>query len=124
MSPTITHSGSTQEIKTEPIPAKRLESEQETTPQTQEEQPLYASEWIANEWTQNDWGMNCCGWGMPMPMYRGENMPGAQTKGSYKGGKSPEAWTNLWVFHGGKAYAKSDWATKTNERPVANKCLY
>ena len=33
-SPTITHSDSTQEIKTEPITAKRLESEQETTPQT------------------------------------------------------------------------------------------
>ena len=46
-------------------------------------------------------------------------MPGAQTKGSYKGGKSPEACPNLRVGPGGKAYAKSDWATKTNERSIA-----
>ena len=38
--------------------------------------------------------------------------------GSYKGG-SPVAWPNLRVYPGGKAYAKSDWAAKINERAVA-----
>ena len=68
MSPTITHADSTQEIKTEPIPVKRLGSEQETTPQTQEEKPWSAIEWIANERARNDWGVNWYGWGIPMPM--------------------------------------------------------
>ena len=47
-------------------------------------------------------------------------MPEGQTKGSYaKGGKSPQAWSNLMDDHGGKAYAKSEWATKTNERSIS-----
>ena len=56
--PTIAHSDSTREIKTGPITAKRLESEQETTPEIQAEQPWGASEWIANDCTQSDWRAN------------------------------------------------------------------
>ena len=54
-----------------------------------------------------------------MTVYWGENIPGAKTKGSYKGGKSPEAWPSLRGYPGGKAYAKSDWEAKTNEGSAA-----
>ena len=60
-------------------------------------------------------GMERIWLGLPTQIYWGANMPGAQNKGSYKGGKSPESWPNLRGDPGGKAYAKSDWATKTTE---------
>ena len=39
-------------------------------------------------------------------------------EGQLQRGKSPQAWSNLRGDPGWKACAKSDWATKTNERPV------
>ena len=101
--PTITYFDSAQRIKTDQSPPQRLKAEKEETHQIQEEQP-----WGANEWGQNGWWANYYGWGTPMSMYCGENMPEEQTKGSYtKGRKSPQAWPNLRDEPGGRAYAKS-----------------
>ena len=79
--PTITYFESTHRMKTEQIPAQRLKTEPEATQQTKEKQPLGA-----NEWGRNVWWANYYGWGTPMSMYWGSNMPETQTKGSYKGG--------------------------------------
>ena len=58
------------------------------------------------------------GWGHPM--FWESNMPSPQTKVNYtKGGMSPQTWPNLTEDPGGKAYARSDRATKINERSVA-----
>ena len=85
----------------------------------QAEQPWAPNEWMVNDWPRNGWGLTSYVWGIQTQIYGEENMPVARTKGSYKGWKSPGAWPNLIVCPGGKAYAKSDWATKTNERSIA-----
>jgi len=80
-----------------------------------------SNNWSSQNWNSIDWGsFDYYNWGRPMVFW--ENLPETKEKGKQKGGAHSVGWASSHIPRpdpAGEAYARSEWALKTNERSVA-----